>query len=393
MASLKKVQPFKGIYLLSEGLITIFLRLPVWVLLALPRSNRPRKSWTFKRALMLRFFKYLYPTYGMFKEPSYLALEQGPKIKGVWMPAVPHLITGDLKRWAAISNVESIRIPGYWIEDDKGLDLPIGAPPQPDEKVLLNIHGGAFACQSAHPDNLVANIPRGILQHTGPRVSRALAVEYRLSKARTESPSNAFPAALLDVVCAYNYLVNEVGFAPQNIIAVGDSAGGSLAIALTRYLLENQGAEGIPQPPGALILNSPWVDLGPSPTDPSSSVYTNIHSDFIAAASSGTEGAIANYLGPHGLAAAITNPYISPASLAPTMPHVSFKGFPRSFILNSGAEVLCDQIRVLRDKMRADIGENVEYAEFPDAWHDFLVFVDVEPERTEALELIGKWIG
>ncbi|KAI0093134.1 alpha/beta-hydrolase [Irpex rosettiformis] len=398
MPSLVKIQPFKTVYLVFEGLTTILIRLPIWVVLALPKSNRPRRTWTFKRTILHRFLRYLYSpsvvpwTLGLTKEPDYRKLEQGPKIKGVWMPAVPELITGEVKQWAAISNVESIQIPGYWLEA-AGTDLPVGAPPQLGEKVLINFHGGAFACQSAHPDDLLASVPRGVLQAAGPHLVRALTVEFRTSKPRSVSPSNPFPAALLDAICGFNYLVNVVGFAPENIIVAGDSAGGNLAIALARYMIENQGTEGLPKPPGALLLSSPWVDFGPNPTDPSSSIYTNAKSDFISASGPGPASVIDNYVGPHGQAGAVTNRYISPASLASTMPHISFGGFPRTFILNAGAEVLRDQIRVLRDKMKADLGEKVEYAEFPDAWHDFVALTNFEPERSEALTLIGKWIN
>ena len=47
-------------------------------------------------------------------------------------------------------------------------------------------------------------------------------------------------AALIDALAGYNYLVNTVGFHPTRIILEGDSAGGNLALALTRYLLEHR---------------------------------------------------------------------------------------------------------------------------------------------------------
>ena len=45
-----------------------------------------------------------------------------------------------------------------------------------------------------------------------------------------------FPAALLDALAGYNYLVNEIGYSPSNTILVGDSVGENLALVLTRYL-------------------------------------------------------------------------------------------------------------------------------------------------------------
>lgn len=326
--------------------------------------------------------------------PTHLKLEQGKGIKGVWLPATPHLVVGDVKTWADIARVESISVPAYWF-DKNGCDTPVNAPPTEGEKVLLVLHGGAYAMQSAHPSDTSASITRGILEHAGPSVRRALAVEYRLSNAPTSPHAFPFPAALLDAIAAYNYLINEVGFTSENIIVEGDSAGGNLALALVRYLVENlQTSSGtvIPRPPAALMLLSPWVDLHPDMTDRESSMHTNAASDLVGALIPPDGRAVVNFLGPHGTSAAWTNPYISPASTHPSMPPVSFAGFPRTFILNGGAEVLRDQIRVLRDRMQACSGVSVAYAEFQDAWHDFVVWEDFEPERSEALAMIEEWV-
>lgn len=80
-----------------------------------------------------------------------------------------------------------------------------------------------------------------------------LAINYR--KALT--PSTAFPAQLLDVTAGYAYLLS-LGFEPANITLIGDSAGGHLILALSRYLADLDAA--VPQlgvgMPGALMLIS-----------------------------------------------------------------------------------------------------------------------------------------
>jgi acetyl esterase/lipase len=300
------------------------------------------------------------------------------------------LIVGELKQWAASTRVEPIRIPGYWLEKE-GLDIPTNARPKPGEKILYALHGGGYAACSAHPSDGTASIARGILQHGGPSLLRAFQVEYRNSKPATESSPNPFPAALLDAIAGYNYLVHDLGFSPEDIVVEGDSAGANLALALVRYLIENPG-EAIPRPPSALVLSSPWVDLGPEPTDPSSSMYVNKDSDFIFMAGPGYVALTGNFFGSLGHSAGASNRYISPACLAPSMEPISFKGFPRTFIVAGGAEVLRDQIHALRDRMEAELGSLVKYVEFPDAWHDFLGFPQHEPERSEALHLIGDWL-
>lgn len=219
---------------------------------------------------------------GWSKSPDHTAITKGPGVKGIWIAPAPHLIVGDVKNWATQANVESAHIPAYW-HDDEGTDIPAGTNARPGEKVLYALHGGGYVSCSAHPSDGTSHIPRGILKHTGPSLTRALTVEYRLSKGPGVTPSHPFPTALVDAVAGYSYLVNELGFAPEDIIVEGDSAGGNLALALVRYLVENQGKESpsIPRPPSALIVSSPWADMGPDPTDPQSSMYTNVESDFI----------------------------------------------------------------------------------------------------------------
>lgn len=315
-------------------------------------------------------------------------------MKGIWIPAVPHMIVGQIREWATLAGLESVTIPGYWYEQS-GTNLPAGAPAKPGEKVLYTLHGGGYVGHSAHPRDGCSEIPRGILKHTSPSLVRALAVEYRLTRPSPVNPNNSFPAALLDAIAGYNYLVNEVGFAPENIVVHGESAGGNLALALTRYLVENQGRADvtIPPPPGCLILLSPWVDLGPAPEDPMSSLHANIPSDFINMATPNTRVVNGYIFGPLGESAGVSNRFISPASTAPSMEPISFVGFPRTLIFCGGAEVLRDQIHVLHKRMETDLGtEVVRFVEMPDGVHAFVVFPWHEPERTEALNIISHWI-
>ncbi|KDQ62914.1 hypothetical protein JAAARDRAFT_202453 [Jaapia argillacea MUCL 33604] len=332
------------------------------------------------------------------KRPNHLAIPEGVNIKGVWVDPAPSLLTAELRSYGSISSVEPARIPGYWL-DKVGQDLPIASPPLPHEKVVYALHGGAYISLSAHPEDVTANIAKGLLEHCND-VHRTFSVEYRLSVGAPFKPSNPFPAALLDALAGYNYLVSIVGFSPSNIIVEGDSAGGNLALALTRYLVENQNnSEGIklPAPPGSLLLLSPWGDLGHSHNIPGSSVTTCASSDYIGGL--GSLQFIYPHLaftGPHSLEAAETNRYISPASRNPAMGKVSFKGFPKTFIVAGGAEVLLDSIRTLRNKMVEDLGEDgdggVTYYEAEDGIHDYLGATWHEPERSETLAAIAEWI-
>jgi acetyl esterase/lipase len=284
----------------------------------------------------------------------------------------------------------------------KGVDVKIDAAPAPGEKVIYALHGGAYIRLSAHPSDPTAAIARGLV-NTVDSVRRVFSVEYRLSSGKPFQVANPFPTALLDALAGYLYLVNEVGFSPSDIIVEGDSAGGNLALALTRYLVGYKGITGLPAPPGSLILLSPWVDLGQSHCNiPNGSAVTCVKSDYIHSPTHpGSKWPVTAFVGPHGLEAAEINPYISPASLNPALV-VDFEKFPRTLIIAGSAEVLLDQIRTLRDKMFKDLGEGngisdnegkVRYFEVPDCFHDFLIFPWDQPEVNNTLNAISEWIA
>ena len=331
---------------------------------------------------------------------NHLAIQPGPGVNGIWVDPVPGLIIGDLKAYAETASVAPIQIPGYWTHQLTS-SIEVAAPPQAGEKLVYFLHGGGYIQCSAHPGDVTASISRGLLESIE-SVHRIFAIEYRLCSVESSTAVNSFPAALLDALAGYNYLVNVIGFAPLDIIICGDSAGGNLALALTRYLVENQSSADVnlPAPPAGMILLSPWSDLSESNHQPGSSRFRNDNSDFINV----DEGYIATkmaFLGPHGLEASETNRYISPACIYPSF-KIDFIGFPRTFIIAGGAEVLLDQIKTLYQRMVKDlgsgngVGENggkVRYLEAPDAIHDFIAFEWHEPERSSALKEIADWVA
>lgn len=162
--------------------------------------------------------------------------------------------------------MEAIQIPGYWYITKDSDSSHLIAPPRPGVKVILAFHGGDFGRQSAQLKGATSSIIYGVLEYTQPNVFRCLSIEYRISTPPSEISLNTFPAALIDAVAGYNYLVGNIGFSPDDIIVLGDSSGGKLALALARHLLESRRMVEdvtIPLPPGGLILCSPWVNLGP----------------------------------------------------------------------------------------------------------------------------------
>ena len=323
---------------------------------------------------------------------------------GIWIPAVPEdLVVGDVGSLARDRNIASIPIPGYWIHKDER--LPFESPPSPGEKIFYLCHGGGYTAETAHPGGMVSRILKDLLGNSSsPSIRRTFAVEYRISLPGEpgEDSVSPFPAALLDALAGYLYLV-KFGFSEENIILIGDSAGGNLALALTRYLLSNreQGSK-FPKIPGSLVLLSPWADLSEQfAPGPQSSLTLNAERDWINSRALSTDAKV--FLGgrPEHVELAHRNSYISPASptllgLTSDSPTriISFNGFPRTFIANGTFESFYDQIRHLRDAMVEDLGEEgVTYNEVDGAVHDYLIFDWHDPDRTATSRNILKWLG
>ena len=288
--------------------------------------------------------------------------------------------------WASISGVTPERIPGYWYGRSGTSPKPT-QPPQSGEKVFYFFHGGAYITLSAHPQDPTAVLTRSLVE-LDQSAPRAFSLEYRLSSKHPLPEQFPFPAALLDAISGYHYLVEGIGYEPSDIILAGDSAGGNLALALCRYLVEHKGM-GFPAPPGNLLLLSPLADLGGSHNWPGSSHLT-FDKDFIDFKS--TLYPTAAFLGPFGLGFGMLNRYVSPASLHPSA-QAHFLGFPRTFITAGAVERLLDQIRTLKNKMLADMGEEkVTYFEAPDAVHDYLIF-SWHPHTPPTLAAIAAWLS
>lgn len=96
---------------------------------------------------------------------------------------------------------------------------------------------------------------RGPLEHRKV-VRRALATEHRLVVWHW-GPQIHFLQLSIDALAEYNHLINGVGFNPVHIILVGDSAGGNLALTLTRYLVESHRIDetNVPFPPDNLLFS------------------------------------------------------------------------------------------------------------------------------------------
>ncbi len=109
------------------------------------------------------------------------------------------------------------------------------------ERVVLYLHGGGYSLGS----------PKAYRHFTWRLAdaveARVLIIGYRLA------PEHPFPAALDDAVAAYRWLLRHD---PNEIVVMGESAGGGLALALLMKLRD----DGMRLPDAAVAI-SPWTDL------------------------------------------------------------------------------------------------------------------------------------
>lgn len=189
------------------------------------------------------------------------------------------------------------------------------------KKVVFYLHGGAY---------LYGDLAKA--RHRSMRYARftkasVFVVDYRVSAA------GPFPAALNDAFTAYVYLKN---LDPETeIILVGDSAGGGLALSLTHRLK----ALGLPLP-SRLLLNSPWTDLSCG----SKSCWCKQPLDTVLYVPLLRQCADL-YAGPENL----KNPLLSPL-------FGDFTGFPETYIQVGTDEILLsDSTRLARRMEKAGV--------------------------------------
>jgi acetyl esterase/lipase len=245
-----------------------------------------------------------------------------------------------------LSPVVAGSVPAHWVE----------APGASADQVILYLHGGGYALGSIRSHGeLIARIARA----TG---RRALAPMYRLA------PEHPFPAAVDDAVAAYRWLLAE-GVRPENIVIVGDSAGGGLVMAALLSLRD----AGDPLPLAAICL-SPWVDLEAA----SGSIAERAHLDPIIDRP-GLLKMAEHYL----VGGDPRHPLASPV-------HADLTGLPPLLIQVGTAEVLFDDAARLAEKARL-AGIDVTFDPWEEMLHVWHVFAML-PEARQAIERIAGFI-
>lgn len=158
MAKLFDYQPFKALYLLYFASSFVFVKAPFWSIRFIVPANRPRKTWSLKRAMIVRALQELFSmrVTPRSKLRDHLAAEipdsQLVDSKFVWIPPLPNdLFSGELRRVAEITGVQPTKIAGFWILKNGSSQSWTGPKAKPGEKTILHMHGGAFYVRTPKP--------------------------------------------------------------------------------------------------------------------------------------------------------------------------------------------------------------------------------------------------
>ena len=226
--------------------------------------------------------------------------------------------------------------------------------------VVLQLHGGGYEVDLPHNNLYFAKKYYKVLKEFD-----ILTVNYRVA------PENKFPAALEDVVKSYNWLIDN-GYKNDEIIIVGDSAGGGLAIALVMYLRDNN----IPIPK-ALITMSAWTDL----TNSGASFSRNYKIDPIF----GNSKQSVVYTSTYALNMDKKNPYISPK-------FGSYKNFPPMLMqVGENEMLLSDSVDVayIAKKQNVDVKLHI----YSGMFHIFQKYYLLIPEAKIAWKDIKEFVN
>lgn len=237
-------------------------------------------------------------------------------------------------------------VPGEWVTTRGASHAPL---------TILYLHGGGY-CTGAPATHRAIT---GRLARRGE--ARVFAADYRLA------PEHPFPAAVDDALAACRGLLGE-GVEAGDLVLAGDSAGGGLALATALRLREL----GLPLP-RALVLFSPWVDLGLEHTPATVPGEVVLNRPWVA----GCARAYVGEADPH-------HPLVSPV-------RADLHGLPRTLIQAGTDEILLGDSRRLQERLLA-AGVIVRYEEYPRRWHVFQASAGLLADADHALGAAARFM-
>lgn len=224
----------------------------------------------------------------------------------------------------------------------------------PTRGAVLYLHGGAFTTGSPRTH-------RSLAAHLALAAGAdVFTLDYRLA------PEHPYPAAVDDAVHAFVELTERHGYAAAEIAVAGDSAGGGIAAAAVRRLIDNHGLT-----PGAMVLIAPSVDPGARDTRIGKDLV--VRTAWIFPAADAYRGA---------------TPADDPG-FAPM--HAETAGLPPAFVTVGSSEVLHDQVCAYVERLRAG-GVEVEFVRSEVLWHVAQLQASLVKPAAESVAQMGAFI-
>lgn len=223
-------------------------------------------------------------------------------------------------------------------------------------RVVLYLHGGAFIVGGPNTHSALVST---ISQHAD---APCLLVDYRMP------PKASLDQAIDDCLDGYRWLRGQ-GYAPEQIVFAGDSAGGFLSVAVAQRLLAEDG-----EVPAALALISPLIELDPAPKV----AHENAKTDVML---------------PPNCFEALQKILTKAGGGVPPQEIIDKVDgrMPQTLVHCSGSEVLLYDARLLGQRL-AEQGVPVEIKVWPGQMHVFQVATKVVPEAKRSLAQIGQYI-
>ena len=224
------------------------------------------------------------------------------------------------------------------------------------DKTLLYLHGGAY-CEPPLPPHFW--LCDKLAARTG------YTVAFPLYK---RSPDHTFEETYAFLDGFYRKLLEHTR--PENIVFMGDSAGGGLALAFCQYL----NGTGLPRP-ARMILLSPWLDVSMDTPFLSAidRVDPNLQYDFLKIAGQNWAGGCD----------------VHDYRVSPT--YGDLTRLPPMTVYYGTHENLLPDARLFKEKCE-QAGADLDYREYENMNHDFVVYPIPEARKAqrEIIELLNR---
>jgi acetyl esterase/lipase len=240
-------------------------------------------------------------------------------------------------------------VPGIWVQPAKA----------DNDFVLIHSHAGGGVTTSAAVDRkLVGHIATAI-------GAPALVLDFRLA------PEHQYPAQVDDVESGFNWLLSQ-GYKAQNIISIGHSIGGYLAVALA-LRLRDAGKD----MPGAIVSISPWADM--------------VMGGGTIDSNAGTDKLLSRPLLEMFRDCLIGGTKFEPDDVLLNLNSADLSGLPPTFLTWGTYELFQGDSEVFAERLKA-AGVTTEALPVTGAQHSYVWAAGREPEADRAIATMAAWV-